>query len=112
MLSPDGGEQPVFAALADPNRRFLVETLAARGSATATQLAAELPVTRQAVAKHLAALGEAGLVDATRAGRETRYRLTPGPLSDAVAWIERVGGQWDERLAALRTHLAGASEPA
>jgi DNA-binding transcriptional ArsR family regulator len=98
-------EQAVFAALADPNRRFLVETLAARGTATATQLAAELPVTRQAVAKHLAALGEAGLVDATRAGRETRYQLTPGPLTDAIAWMERVGAQWDDRLEALQSHL-------
>ena len=98
-------EQAVFAALADPNRRFLVETLAARGTATATQLAAELPVTRQAVAKHLAALGEAGLVDATRAGRETRYQLTPGPLTDAIAWMERVGVQWDDRLEALQSHL-------
>jgi DNA-binding transcriptional ArsR family regulator len=101
-------EQAVFAALADPNRRFLVETLAARGAATATQLAAELPVTRQAVAKHLAALGDAGLVDATRAGRETRYQMTPGPLTDAIAWMERVGARWDERLAALRIHVEGA----
>jgi DNA-binding transcriptional ArsR family regulator len=101
-------EQAVFAALADPNRRFLVETLAARGAATATQLAAELPVTRQAVAKHLAALGEAGLVDATRAGRETHYQLTPGPLTDAIAWMERVGTRWDERLAALRAHVEAA----
>jgi len=98
-------EQSVFAALADPNRRFLVETLAARGAATATQLAAELPVTRQAVAKHLAALGEAGLVDAERAGREMRYSLTPGPLSEAITWMERVGSEWDERLVALRRHL-------
>ena len=95
----------VFFALADPHRRFLLETLAARESATATELAAELPVTRQAVAKHLAALGEAGLVAGRRAGRETRYRLTPAPLGDAVSWIERVGGQWDERLDALRRHL-------
>jgi DNA-binding transcriptional ArsR family regulator len=99
------GEQSVFNALADPNRRFLVESLAARGAATATQLAAELPVTRQAVAKHLAALSAAGLVDATRAGRETRYSLTPGPLTGAIAWMERVGAQWDDRLAALRRHI-------
>ncbi len=96
---------PVFSALADPSRRFVVETLAERGSATATELAGELPVTRQAVAKHLSALLEAGLVTPSRSGRETRYRLTPEPLSEAVTWIERVGAQWDERLAALRTHL-------
>jgi DNA-binding transcriptional ArsR family regulator len=96
----------VFAALADPNRRYLLEALAARESATPTELAAELPVTRQAVSKHLAALAEAGLVEPARAGRETRYRLTPGPLADARGWIERVGAAWDERLAALARHLA------
>ena len=97
----------VFSALADPSRRRLLETLARR-EATATELAADLPVTRQAVAKHLAALREAGLVDARRAGRETRYRLTPGPLEDAVAWIAEVGDAWDARLAALRRHLGSA----
>ena len=95
----------VFSALADPNRRFLLEALATRDSATPTELAAELPVTRQAVSKHLAALTEAGLVEPARAGRETRYRLTPGPLADARGWIERVGANWDERLAELARHL-------
>ena len=101
-----GGVDAVFSALADERRRSLVEVLAERGSATATELAAGLPVTRQAVAKHLASLGEAGLVAVTRSGREARYRLTPEPLDDAVAWIERVGASWDERLAALERHLA------
>ena len=97
----------VFGALADPNRRYLVEQRATRPDATATELAAELPVTRQAVAKHLNALGEAGLVEAERVGRETRYRLTPGALGDALAWMERIGAQWDDRLARLRRHLGG-----
>jgi DNA-binding transcriptional ArsR family regulator len=96
----------VFSALADPNRRFVVETLSARGSATATELAGELPVTRQAVAKHLTALGYAGLVESSRSGRELRYRLTPEPLTDALTWMEHVGAQWDDRLEALRSHLA------
>jgi DNA-binding transcriptional ArsR family regulator len=104
--SPD-----VFFALADPNRRYVIERLAARGEATATELAAELPVTRQAVSKHLAALSGAGLVRAARSGRETRYRLTPEPLGEAVTWIEHVGGQWDERLAALSRHLGGRERP-
>jgi len=99
----------VFSALSDPTRRFVVETLAARGDATATELAAELPVTRQAVTKHLAALREAGLVDARRSGRETRYRLTPAPLGDAVSWLEEVSERWDDRLAALKRHLAETS---
>ena len=97
----------VFGALADPNRRYLVEALAVRETATATELASELPVTRQAVSKHLSALGEAGLVERDRVGRETRYRLTPSALGEALGWIERVGGQWDARLAALRRHLGG-----
>ncbi len=95
----------VFAALADPHRRFLVEALATRESATPTELASELPVTRQAVSKHLAALADAGLVAPSRAGRETHYRLTPAPLDEATAWIEQVGSAWDDRLAALARHL-------
>jgi DNA-binding transcriptional ArsR family regulator len=94
----------VFAALADPNRRHLLEALS-RNEASATQLAAGLPVTRQAVAKHLAALRDAGLVASRRAGRETLYTLNPGPLDDAVTWIVRVGGEWDARLEGLRRHL-------
>jgi len=95
----------VFDALADPNRRYVVEALAERETATATELAAELPVSRQAVAKHLAALNHAGLVESRREGRETRYELTPGPLGDAMDWMASVGAEWDARLDALRTHL-------
>lgn len=96
----------VFAALGDPGRRSLVEAVAARGSATATELAADLPVSRQAVAKQLGALADAGLLRATRSGRETRYEVTPEPLGDAVDWMVSVGAAWDGRLAALRQSLA------
>jgi DNA-binding transcriptional ArsR family regulator len=99
----------IFDALADPNRRYVVEALAERETATATELAAELPVTRQAVAKHLAALNEAGLVESRREGRETRYELTPGPLAAAMDWMAGVGAEWDSRLTRLRTHLTGGS---
>lgn len=95
----------VFEALSDGTRRGLLSRLGEVGEATATELAAELPVTRQAVAKHLAALADAGLVSSARTGREVRYRLTPAPLSDAMAWMATVGGEWDERLAALRRQL-------
>jgi DNA-binding transcriptional ArsR family regulator len=94
----------VFDALGDPTRRHIVESLS-RQEASATQLASELPVTRQAVAKHLTALREAGLVDSRRQGRETLYHLNPDPLDTAVAWIVRVGGEWDERLERLREHV-------
>jgi len=99
----------VFDALADPNRRYVLEALASRETATATELAAELPVTRQAVSKHLAALNQAGLVESRREGRETRYELTPQPLAGALDWMADVGGKWDARLAALRQHLSGGS---
>jgi DNA-binding transcriptional ArsR family regulator len=95
----------VFGALSDPTRRALLAEIATHPAATATELAAELPITRQAVVKHLSALTEAGLLDRTREGREVRYQFTPGPLSDAVDWMTSVGAEWDDRLALLRRQL-------
>jgi DNA-binding transcriptional ArsR family regulator len=92
----------VFDALADPTRRRVVETLARGGTVTATGLAEQLPITRQAVSKHLSALRGAQLVSSTRVGRETRYELRPQPLDEAAQWIQMVGEEWDERLDALR----------
>jgi DNA-binding transcriptional ArsR family regulator len=96
----------VFAALADPTRRRMVETLSQGSTVTASALAAELPISRQAVAKHLVALRQARLVSARRVGRETRYSLQAEPLSDAARWIATVGAEWDERLGALERLLA------
>jgi ArsR family transcriptional regulator, cadmium/lead-responsive transcriptional repressor len=104
-MAPVDDREAVFDALADPTRRRLLSMLGEREAATATELAAELPVTRQAVAKHLAALTEVELVEATRSGREVRYRLTPAPLSGAMAWMAAVGGRWDRRLADLGRQL-------
>ncbi len=102
----------VFEALADATRRQVVRRLAEAGPATATELAGELPVTRQAVAKHLAALAQAGLVTSDRQGRETRYQLTPEPLAAAVSWMASVGSQWDDRLEALQRYLeSGTPRP-
>lgn len=94
-------EQAIFAALADPTRRAVLRTIASGEAATATELAARLPVSRQAVQKHLAQLEDARLVDGERVGRETRFAATPAPLGDAIAWMTAVGAQWDDRLAAL-----------
>jgi DNA-binding transcriptional ArsR family regulator len=104
-----GGDRigPVFSALSDPNRRHLVEALARRETASLSELAAELPVSRQAVSKHLSALTHAGLVSASRSGRHTHFRLTPAALDVALSWMERVGTEWEERLQALREHLSG-----
>jgi DNA-binding transcriptional ArsR family regulator len=87
----------VFEALADPMRRRLLSRLSAQPS-TATELAAQLPISRQAVAKHLTSLSRAGLLARERSGRDVRYRITPAPLSEAVTWMAEVGGQWDDRL--------------
>ena len=105
LASPLRGTRPtdpdaVFAALADPTRREVIGRLA-REPLSASALAGELPISRQAVAKHLATLDRAGLVAARRAGRELQYRLEPAPLGDAMAWMASVGARWDERLARL-----------
>ena len=99
-----------FAALADPSRRRMLGLLGG-GGATATELARELPISRQAVTKHLSQLAAAGLVASRREGRETRYTVTPEPLEEAVAWIVQAGGEWDDRLARLSTYVAGDRSP-
>jgi DNA-binding transcriptional ArsR family regulator len=96
----------VFSALADPTRRRVVQVLSQQPSVTASALADELPITRQAITKHLNALVEAGLITAAHEGRETRYRLTPEPLTDAMQWMAHAGARWDEGLARLERRLA------
>jgi DNA-binding transcriptional ArsR family regulator len=96
----------VFAALGDPTRRAVLEQVAARGEVTATELAAALPITRQAIAKHLGVLAGAGLVAPRREGRETRYAPTPEPLGDAIAWMADLGARWDARLARLQRSVS------
>jgi DNA-binding transcriptional ArsR family regulator len=99
----------VFAALSDRTRRDVLELIGDQGEASATQLARSLPVSRQAINKHLASLAAAGLVADRRAGREVLYRLTPAPMSEAMGWMATVGGEWDARLGALRRYLAGGA---
>jgi DNA-binding transcriptional ArsR family regulator len=100
----------VFAALSDPTRRGIYRTLAGGGPDTASDLARQLPISRQAVSKHLAALADAGLVASLRNGRETHYRPTPEPLAEVAAWMSEVGALWDARLAAL-AHLVEGPRP-
>jgi DNA-binding transcriptional ArsR family regulator len=102
----------VFGALSDPTRRDLLATIAEHPATTATELASRLPISRQAVVKHLGTLTDAGLLERVAAGREVRYRVTPAPLSDAVSWMAEVGGQWDERLAALSRTFGAVRAPA
>ena len=96
----------VFAALADPTRRSVLAALAAGGPATATDLALRLPITRQAIAKHLALLAEAGLVTAEPGERRrVRYRLRSAPMQVAQQFLAALARDWDTPLAALREHL-------
>jgi DNA-binding transcriptional ArsR family regulator len=92
----------VFVALADPPRRQILDVLAARGEASATILAVELPVTRQAVVKHLAVLDRAGLVRGARRGREVRYSVRPERLDATARWLAGLAAEWDARLAAIK----------
>jgi DNA-binding transcriptional ArsR family regulator len=95
----------VFAALADPTRRDLLERLGVDGAATATTLSAGLPISRQAVVKHLQVLADAGLVESARAGREVRYAARSEHLGEAAAWLLDTGAAWDRRLQRLRNRL-------
>lgn len=97
--------QALFAALADPTRRAIFEQLSTTGPASATRIAHELPISRQAVAKHLATLADAGLVDRSTAGREVQFIANHQPLTDIEDWLSNVGTAWDARLARLRTVL-------
>ena len=98
--------EQVFIALADSTRRAILAALASGGPATATDLAARLPVTRQALAKHLAMLAEAGLVTAESGERRrVRYRLRSAPMQVAQQFLAALARDWDTSLDALRNHL-------
>jgi DNA-binding transcriptional ArsR family regulator len=92
----------VLAALADPTRRQLLDVLLDAGRASATTLAGRLPVSRQAVVKHLQILQAAGLVEAVRAGREVLYAVRPDPLDASARWLAELSATWDRRLNALK----------
>jgi DNA-binding transcriptional ArsR family regulator len=99
----------VLAALADPTRRQLLDLLAAHGEVTATTLAERLPVSRQAVVKHLAVLDAAGLVAGRRVGREVRYAVRPAALDATARWMSALAADWDRRLVNIK-RIAEAAE--
>ena len=96
----------VFDVLADPTRRHLIERISEDGPLSATDLAGDLPISRQAVVKHLSALAGAGLVQSDRQGREVLFAVDPARLRVASDWLEQVGRSWDRRLVALVKHLS------
>lgn len=106
VRSPAEGADPkVFRALADPTRRRILQVLGER-EMPVREIAARFPVSRPAVSKHLRVLREAGLVQASRHGRENRYAIVPGPLRDAAAHVRALDAFWQEGIARLGQHLA------
>jgi predicted transcriptional regulator len=95
-------DDDLWSAIGDPTRRRLLDLLLTNGPGTATSLSEELPVTRQAVAKHLGVLDRVGLVHATPAGREKRYGVDEAQLERAVAQLNAVGSTWDTRLRRIK----------
>ena len=101
--------EPIFAALADPTRRDLIINLAENSPKTATQLAQQYPITRQAILKHLDILEAAGLVVIQQRGREKQYTLKPEPLTEVDTFIKAIGAKWEQRLLRLKTMLEAES---
>ena len=102
-LAPDEAEDDaLWAAVADPTRRRVLDALLEHGEATSTAVAETLPVTRQAVAKHLAVLSRVGLVAGRRSGREVRYAVSPARLDAAAEAMTRVAARWDRRLVRIK----------
>src|SRR5690606_25464413 len=105
VVTAAAGASPLddlFGALSDPTRRALLRRLIEEGPETATELAHDSPLPRQAVTKHLRALVEAGLATPTRVGRSVTYTATPEPLAEAIAWMIEASPQWDRRMGRLR----------
>lgn len=106
-----GPDDALWSAIAEPSRRRVLDLVVERGEASASWLAGEVPFTRQAVAKHLAVLEEAGLVARRKQGREVLYRVEAARLDEATRALADVAQRWDRRLAAIK-RLAEAAHAA
>jgi DNA-binding transcriptional ArsR family regulator len=103
----------VFSALSDPTRRRMLDAMLADGTTSVPRLTAQLPISRQAVAKHLAALDQAGLIERVggdRIGREVRYQLRPQALRSAATWLSEADAAWEQRLGRLKRMVEGKSQ--
>ena len=101
-MSAHDEDDELWEAMADPTRRKLLDLLVARGHATATTLTADMPVSRQAISKHLSLLQRVGLIDAHRQGREVRYEVREQRLAEATGALAQVANRWDRRLRAIK----------
>jgi DNA-binding transcriptional ArsR family regulator len=106
-LNEPGDVYRGFSALSDPTRATIVEWLGEGGTGTATEFARRLPISRQAVTRHLKELEDAGLITSAREGREVRYTLQPGRLADMAEWLEARAARWERILQRLADHLDG-----
>jgi DNA-binding transcriptional ArsR family regulator len=113
VTEPAGLDQPdeLLSAMADPTRRQLLATLAAGGPATASRLADGLPISRQAVVKHLAVLHRAGLVTSSKHGRDVRFDVRTARLAQTADWLMALAAQWDSRLAAIKRIAEADAQP-
>jgi ArsR family transcriptional regulator, cadmium/lead-responsive transcriptional repressor len=102
MATASADADALWVAVADPTRRRVLDALLEQGEASTTTLAEGLPVTRQAVAKHLSVLNRVGLVAGRRRGREVRYSVRPERLDDAAEALAGVAARWDRRLARIK----------
>ena len=113
----DQDDDDLWEAMADPTRRKLLDLLVARGQATATTLTVDMPVSRQAISKHLSILQRVGLIEGQRQGREVRYEVREQRLTEATGALSEVANRWDRRLRAIKqlaeqAHAADRSPPA
>ena len=116
-MSDASDDDELWEAVADPTRRKLLDLLVSRGHATATTLTREMPVSRQAVSKHLSVLQRVGLIEGHRYGREVRYEVRQPRLAEATGALADVARRWDRRLRAIKqlaeeAHAADRSPPA
>jgi DNA-binding transcriptional ArsR family regulator len=116
-MNHSSDDDELWEAMADPTRRKLLDLLVARGQATATTLTADMPVSRQAISKHLLLLQRVGLIDGHRQGREVRYAVREQRLAEATSALSEVADRWDRRLRAIKqlaeqTHAASRSTSA
>jgi DNA-binding transcriptional ArsR family regulator len=101
-MNHSSDDDDLWDAIADPTRRKLLDLLVARGQATATTLTADMPVSRQAISKHLVVLERVGLIDGHRQGREVRYEVREPRLAEATQALSQVADRWDRRLQAIK----------
>ena len=104
-MSAQASPDRIFAALGDPTRATIVDWLGEGGTGTATEFAARLPISRQAVSRHLKELKDAGLLVGTKQGREVRYRLQPRELTKMADWLQQRADRWEQTLQRLADHL-------